>query len=107
MYLIDEYNTSCRCYNYEGKNEKFRKRLNSRPLKKGATKERDVNGLLRCETCKSLWNRDKNASLNMNKIMRAVMNKTERPTYLKRPEDDSNGTTSVVCLEKNQDATFQ
>jgi len=86
IYLIDEFRTSMMCSYCQNKDdycEKFRKREHRKYL---------CHGLLRCKTCKRMWNRDLNASINIkrileNEILGAVnnVNKDERrPLYLKR-----------------------
>ena len=48
-----------------------------------------------CKTCKGLWNRDVNSSLNIFKIVEAKIAGKERPVYLQRKQIVSN-TTSVL-----------
>ena len=85
VYLVDEYNTSCRCFNCQGGLCKpFRDCVNPRPWKTNIIKR---HGLLMCQHCKennSLWNRDVNASLNILRISKDHINYHERPKYLQR-----------------------
>lgn len=83
VYLVNEYNTSCKCSKCEGKCEKFRIRENPRPWRKGNIM---VNGLLCCNTCKVLWNRDENSSNNIYIISYNAINKLARPSYLCRKQ---------------------
>ncbi len=101
VYLVDEYRTSCRCHNCqseEGINEKFRKCRNPRPwmCKRKNIEKHDYlrHGLLKCKTCKGLWNRDLNSSLNIYRIVECAIQHKQRPTYLCRGKQ-INTTTSV------------
>jgi transcription termination factor NusB len=85
VYLVDEFRTSCMCYNCESSDgvcETFRKCKNPRPWRKDETITR--HGLLRCKTCRGLWNRDLNSSMNIHKIVKGVVDGTGRPEYLQR-----------------------
>ena len=93
VYLVDEFRTSCRCSKCEGECEKFRECQNPRPWKKNETILR--HGLLMCKTCKGLWNRDVNSSLNIFKIVENKIAGKVRPVYLQRKQIVSN-TTSVL-----------
>ena len=42
------------------------------------------HGLVRCNNCGRLWNRDRNAASNIWKIARNAINGQDRPTYLQR-----------------------
>ena len=81
LYLADEHKTSCRCNICEGECETFRICKNPRPWMAGTITR---HGLVRCKTCKVLWNRDENSSCNIYKVARSAINKDERPTYLCR-----------------------
>jgi len=84
VFLVDEYLTSARCsfcQSAEGVCEPFKERENPRPWKSGKI---PIRGLLRCKTCKRLWNRDTNAALNIWKIAKAAINGEQRPAYLQR-----------------------
>jgi hypothetical protein len=81
VYLVNEFRTSCKCSICEGDCEKFRERLNPRPWK---TNKIVVHGLLKCKSCRVLWNRDENSSNNIYKIARLAINKICRPKYLCR-----------------------
>ena len=67
----------------KGGSEKFRKTLNPKPWKNEMF---IVHGLLRCKTCKCLWDRYMNSSLNIRKITECIINGRERPNYLRRKE---------------------
>jgi transposase len=81
VYLVDEYNTSKKCSSCEGINEKFMIRPNPRPYRKGNI---TVHGLLRCNSCEELWNRDENSSINILILAMNAIAGFERPEYLKR-----------------------
>lgn len=81
VYLVDEHKTSCKCSICEGDNENFRERISPKPNK---TNKSLVHGLLKCKSCKMLWNRDENSSNNIYLIARRTILGLERPEYLKR-----------------------
>ena len=82
VYLVDEFRTSCTCSKCEGgKCERFLYRENPRPFRKGETL---VWGLLKCQTCGSVWNRDRNGASNIYKISDNIINGKTRPNYLSR-----------------------
>ena len=83
--MVDEFRTSCRCYGCKGGEcEKFREVENPRPWMR---EERPMvlrHGLLSCTSCKRLWNRDRNGSLNIMRCAEAARRGEERPVYLRR-----------------------
>ena len=82
VYLVDEHKTSCKCSKCEGGDcEKFMERKSPRPWQKGTSL---VHGLLRCKTCKVLWNRDENSAANIWKIANRAIHGILRPKYLSR-----------------------
>lgn len=89
VYLVDEYRTSCRCYDCEGECEKFLECKNPRPWK--ATQKILRHGLVMCKTCKRTWNRDMNGSLNMHWIMKKTIEGEGRPEYLRRGGEKRKG----------------
>jgi len=103
IYLIDEFRTSMMCSFCQDKDdccEKFRKREHRKYL---------CHGLLRCKTCKRMWNRDLNASINIkrileNEILGAInsVNKDERrPLYLKRQPKILKVVTKIIKPKKS------
>ena len=48
-----------------------------------------VHGLLKCQICKSVWNRDCNGATNIYKIANNSINELERPNYLCRNNNNS------------------
>lgn len=85
--LVDEFGTSANCHKcvveeVVGRNEKFQRRPDPWPWKAGET--RQVHGLLKCKTCKSVWNRDRCASLNIRLAMVHAARGEERPVRLRR-----------------------
>ncbi|KAH9254673.1 hypothetical protein BASA81_007440 [Batrachochytrium salamandrivorans] len=42
------------------------------------------NGLLSCQNCKRLWNRDRNGSLNIMRCAQAARLGGQRPSYMTR-----------------------
>ena len=76
VYLVDEFRTSCRCSKCEeGECEKFREKISIKTNSKV---------LLKCKTCKVLWNRDENSSNNIYKISKCSILNLSRPNYLSR-----------------------
>jgi transposase len=96
--LVDEFRTSCQCFHcgttgVESKCVKFRERLDPNTKKPYLQRHpRFVHGLLKCTTCKRLWNRDANGALNIARIVRSAVAGRERPEYLSRR---SSATTAV------------
>ena len=93
--LVDEYRTSKKCSICQDPNaecETFRMINNPRPYRQGRIK---CHGLLRCTTCKRLWNRDLNAAKNIWNIARAAMDGSDRPSYLQRGDAGRAGAVPV------------
>jgi hypothetical protein len=88
VFLVDEFRTSCQCSHCQSegaKCEKFRVRLD--PNTKKATEDRHlrlVHGLLLCQQCNRLWNRDVNSSINIARLTRQALEGRGRPDYLSR-----------------------
>ena len=87
VFLVDEYRTSCRCSAvYDGKDcagkcSTFTKRRNPKPMRSNII---TVHGVLKCETCGALWNRDDNAARNIYRIAFNATHGGNRPEYLSR-----------------------
>ena len=86
IYLVDEFRTSCKCSNcgskgIDGKCVTFRTCKNPRPWKNNSIIR---HGLIKCQTCSMLWNRDTNACLNIYKIIENEISGIKRPGYLSR-----------------------
>ena len=82
VFLVDEYKTSCTCHNCHGRCEMFRDCQNPRPWKQDQTIKR--HGLVMCQSCHSLWNRDVNASLNIYEIVESHIIRHTRPKHINR-----------------------
>lgn len=85
VYLVDEFRTSkmcCNCKDENGICEKFLKINSPRPWK--AKEEILCHGLVKCKTCKTMFNRDLNSSINIRRIAENALNGLERPKYLSR-----------------------
>lgn len=73
---------------------------NPRPKPRDEAKQKNYkdriirHGLLMCQTCKSLWNRDLNASLNICSIVKAHLDGNDRPEYLQRSKICSGATSA-------------
>jgi hypothetical protein len=82
VYLVDEFRTSCKCSKCGGGScETFLERENPRPFRKGMIK---IWGLLKCKTCGSVWNRDRNGASNIYKVAENAIKELNRPDYLRR-----------------------
>ena len=80
--LVDEYRTSCRCYGCKkGECKKFKYVENPRSWTREKFPKVLRHGLLRCEICKRLWNRDRKGSLNIMRCAEAARRgkRKERP----------------------------
>ena len=81
VFLVDEFRTSARCSKCGGECENFRRVPNPKPSKENLI---ICHGLVRCQGCHVLWNRDVNAASNIYKIAENALNGLERPDYLSR-----------------------
>jgi transposase len=86
LYLVDEFRTSCMCSICKteigiGRCEKFQIRENPKPYKSGNIL---CHGLIKCQTCLGVWNRDVNGATNIYRIAKNAINGLERPKYLCR-----------------------
>ena len=90
LYLVDEFRTSCMCSickEETGRCDKFQIRKNPKPYKSGNIL---VHGLIKCQTCLGVWNRDVNGATNICRIAKNAINGLERPKYLCRNNKDEN-----------------
>jgi len=102
VFLIDEYNTSCKCAITGDPMEKFLKRVRPKDkiLNKENPKERLCHGLLRSKNEKNnnnrtiIMNRDYNGSLNIREKALCFLFKLKLPEYLKRTKIMDEQTTS-------------
>ena len=84
VYLVDEFRTSCRCSGCEtGVCSTFRMCDNPKPYREGRVLR---HGLVKCQTCSRLWNRDTNASSNIWKVAGNAIQGIARPSYLQRAQ---------------------
>ena len=82
VYLVRESYTSKRCFNckrVDAECSKFRRVVNPRPWKNNIVLR---NGLIKCNKCNTLWNRDVNGALNIYEIAHCHVQGLERPVYL-------------------------
>jgi len=82
VFLVNEHRTSKTCSNCKDGScecEYARKCNNPRPWKREEVIDR--HGLVICQRCKTLWNRDVNASLNIHDIMKETIAGRGRPSY--------------------------
>lgn len=89
VFLIDEYRTSKRCCNCKDESicETFLKIKSPRPYavdKNGKRKEIICHGLVKCQTCNTMFNRDVNSCVNIREIAKSYINNYNRPSYLSR-----------------------
>jgi hypothetical protein len=96
LYLVNEFRTSCRCCKCQGECEKFRTCENPRPWKNDIILR---HGLIRCKTCKVLWNRDENGACNIYKIAGCAIKGKVRPKYLTR---EKKCISVVASTSQNQ-----
>jgi hypothetical protein len=85
VFLVDEFRTSrvcCECQDEGGASERLRVVWSPKPYQ--AKRKILCNGLLRCRTCKRLWNRDLNAAINIWNIAYNALHGRDRPLYLQR-----------------------
>ena len=58
---------------------------NPKPYKSGNIL---CHGLIKCQTCLGVWNRDVNSVTNIYRIAKNAINELERPKYLFRVKKD-------------------
>ena len=90
VYLVDEFKSSCmcsKCENNNGRCETFKTRPNPKPHKDNII---PVHGLLKCKTCKTMWNRDVNSATNIYRIAKNAILQKARPKYLCRDKKEDN-----------------
>ncbi len=100
LYLVDEFRTSCMCSickEETGRCDKFQIRENPKPYKSGNIL---VHGLIKCQTCLGVWNRDVNGATNICRIAKNAINGLERPKYLCREKKDENIKVEKLKKEK-------
>ncbi len=110
-FLIDEFRTSKMCSfccggdGKEGSGEcEYLKDEEGKKIKRDSPRPwiKDkvvVHGLLKCNTCMRLWNRDFNSARNIYKIASASLELKERPVFLSRKKKDSEiieGSTNAT-----------
>ena len=87
VFLVDEFRTSCRCSACEhGVCSTFRWVVNPRPYRRETRPHILRHGLVKCQTCSRLWNRDTNASSNIWKVANNAIQGLARPAYLQRTQ---------------------
>lgn len=59
-----------------------------------------VHGLIKCQTCLGVWNRDVNSATNICRIAKNAINGLERPKYLCREKKDENIKVEKLKKEK-------
>ena len=85
LLLLDEYHTSKNCHvcgDGSGINKLFRSRKDPRPWKAG--KNQIVWGLLRCDKCGHISNRDFNSAFNIRKVAMSLIDSGIRPIGFNR-----------------------
>ena len=75
------------CKTEIGRCEKFQIRKNPKPYKSDNIL---VHGLIKCQTCLGVWNRDVNGATNIYRITKNAINGLERPKYLCREKKDDD-----------------
>jgi hypothetical protein len=82
LYLVDEFRTSCKCSACKvGDCSTFREVDNPKPYREGRILR---HGLVKCQTCSRLWNRDTNDLSSIWKAGRNTKLGIERPAYLQQ-----------------------
>lgn len=96
VYLINEFRTSKLCNHCEEECEKFLMRPSKKPRHVKSGKQLLCHGLVQCQSvnCKLIHNRDKNATLNMYKIVMEILAGRGRP--VKYCRENKNNSTSFA-----------
>ena len=82
------------------KYETFKTRPNPKPYKDNII---PVHGLLKCKTCKTMWNRDVNSATNIYRIAKNAILQKSRPKYLcrdKKEDNDKNDNKKIKCTKE-------
>ena len=92
VFLVDEYNTSKKCSECQANGaicRNFRHVKNPKPRSRQRFPMVRCHGLVRCTSCRRLWNRDPNAASNIWVAANAAINGQQRPQYLRRAPNDA------------------
>lgn len=81
FFLIDEFKTSSRCSNCGGVLDKTPKLNDNKELVW-------LRRVLTCNSCGTIFNRDKNACINIFKIAHCIIHLEERPKNLRRNQEE-------------------
>jgi len=100
VFLVDEYRTSCRCSVCGGETKRFRICENPRPFRSGSIVR---HGLVKCNTCNRLWNRDTNAASNIWKAATSALRGEGRPEYLRRGKRPMSDATFQVAPDASDE----
>ena len=100
VFLVDEHRSSVQCSDCcdeSARCYKFRRRLDPNDKKPPSKRHiHKIHGLLVCNTCSRLWNRDINAPLNMNIVARRCLKGWARPSYLEKCKNVATPSASRV-----------
>jgi transposase len=99
--LVNEFRTSSRCSKCKGPCLKFQE-----GTKKTEQRVRLIHGLLLCQQCGRIWNRDANSAINIAKITRCCIEKTGRPEYLSRQQNFSGGKRNASSNRRHIDGSW-
>jgi len=103
VFLVDEFKTSCmcsKCENNNGRCEIFKTRPNPKPYKDNII---PVHGLLKCKTCKTMWNRDVNSATNIYRIAKNAILQKPRPKYLCRDKKEDNNNENNKKIKSTRE----
>ena len=104
--LVDEYRTSVQCSKCQAEGarcEKFLTRKHPDTRKPESERRiRLVHGLLRCQSCSRLWNRDVNGAVNMARLTRCALEGKPRPGYLARPKSGESCNPAPKRVKSGQ-----
>jgi hypothetical protein len=81
--LIDEYRTSKVCSACDGDLEQMKGKVQDKATQEW--KRKSIWAVQVCQGCGTVWNRDRNASINMLRIFHSLRSTGERPVQFRRP----------------------
>lgn len=108
VYLIWEHRTSLQCSSCKQKDSQTEKFFKIEfHNSEGEPRMKNLHGLLKCKTCKRLWNRDSNSSNNMKYIGRSILDGNGRPSYLCKQTKESEVKEIEETTKSNSQSTNQ
>jgi hypothetical protein len=105
---VDEYYTSRVCSKCDGSLRRMTKRVWD--ANRQTWRNKSLWSVQVCQGCGMVWNRDRNASINILRIFKSVCATGERPAPFRRPRgrtiDDADGTGTAAGAQARSNADW-